>query len=275
LARFVAAEGLDGPLKQDVVLRFVLSWEGTANGRAIRHGVVRRFCDYLAIYDPRTEELDPRALPRSRAISPPRILSDEELGSLMSACRGVSPGYPERGVMLTMLVGLLASTGLRSGEARRLDRTDVDLVDGILHIRKTKFRKDRLVPVHTTTRAALRAYARHRDTVFPVPRDSAFFLSSRGNRLSSAGLSSAFGAACKLAGLDNGKTLRPHDLRHRFAVTRLAAWHRDKADVQAFLPVLATYLGHARYSDTAYYVTGTAELLAMAADRAFADGAVS
>ena len=275
LAQYVAAEGLDGPLTQDLALRFVMSWEGTANGRAIRHGVVRRFCDYLAIYDPRTEALDPRALPRSRAIPPPRILSDEELGSLMSACRRVSPGYPERSVMLTVLVGLLASTGLRSGEARRLDRTDVDLVDGILHIRKTKFRKDRLVPVHTTTLAALRAYARHRDTAFPVPRDSAFFLSSRGNRLSSAGLASAFGAACKLAGLDSGKTLRPHDLRHRFAVTRLAAWHLDKADVQAFLPLLATYLGHARYSDTAYYVTGTAELLGMAADRAFADGGVS
>jgi len=176
---------------------------------------------------------------------------------------------------LTVLVGLLASTGLRSGEALRLNRTDVDLVDGILHIRKTKFRKDRLVPVHTTTLAALRVYARHRDAAFSVPRDSAFFLSSRGNRLSPAGLNIAFSAACKIAGLDSGKALRPHDLRHRFAVTRLAAWHREKADVQALLPLLATYLGHARYTDTAYYVTGTAELLGMAADRAFADGGAS
>ena len=271
LAQYVGANGLDGPLTRDLALNFVLSWEGTANGRAIRHGVVRRFCDYLAIYDTRTEALDPRALPRSRAIPPPRILTDEELESLMSACRSVSPGYPERSVMLTMLVGLLASTGMRSGEARRLDRTDVDLAEGVLQIRKTKFRKDRLVPVHATTLARLRAYARHRDAAFPVPRDAAFFLSSRGNRLSSAGLSSAFGVACKLAGLDG---VRPHDLRHRFAVTRLAAWHLEKADVQACLPLLATYLGHARYSDTAYYVTGTAELLGMAADRAFADGVV-
>ena len=87
-----------------------------------------------------------------------------------------------------------------------------------------------------------------------------------------AGLSAAFGAACKLAGLDD---VRPHDLRHRFAVTRLAAWHREKVDVQACLPLLATYLGHSRYSDTAYYVTGTAELLGVAADRAFADGDVA
>ena len=66
-----------------------------------------------------------------------------------------------------------------------------------------------------------------------------------------------------------------HDLRHRFAVTRLATWHRDNADVQALLPLLVTYLGHARYSDAAYYVTGTADLLGMAADRAFADGGTS
>jgi integrase len=272
LSRYAAAEDPDGPLTQDLAVSFVLSWDGTANGRAIRHGVVRRFCDYLAIYDGRTEALDPRTFPRSRAIPPPRILTDEELGSLMSACRRVSPGYPERSAVLTVFVGLLASTGLRSGEARRLDRADVDLVDGVLHIRKTKFRKDRLVPVHTTTFAALRIYARHRDAAFPAPSDAAFFLSSRGNRLSSAGLSAAFGAACKLAGLDD---VRPHDLRHRFAVTRLAAWHRERVDVQACLPLLATYLGHSRYSDTAYYVTGTAELLGMAADRAFADGDVA
>jgi integrase len=275
LVQYVEARQLAGPLTRDLVLGFILSWEGTANGRAIRHAVVRRFCEYLIIYDARTETLDPRAFPRSRSIPPPRILSEDELEMLMSACRRVSPGYPERGVVLTTLVGLLASTGLRSGEALRLDRGDVDLIDGVLHIRKTKFRKDRLVPVHTTTLAALNKYVRHRDVAFPAPRDAAFFLSSRGNRLSPTGFRTAFNAAVVLAGLNRGKALRPHDLRHRFAVTRLAAWHRDKADVQAVLPLLATYLGHAHYSDTAYYVTGTADLLGMAADRAFIGGAAS
>jgi integrase len=274
LVRYVEARQLDGPLTRNMALNFVLSWGGTANGRAVRHGVIRRFCEYLTIYDARTEALDPRALPRSRATAPPRLLSDNELETLMSACRRVSPGYPERAVVLTIFVGLLASTGLRSGEALHLDRADVDLGDGVLHIRRTKFRKDRLVPVHPTTLAALNSYARHRDIAFPVPKDSAFFPSARGNRLSQTGFRTAFHAAVALSGLDYGKTLRPHDLRHRFAVTRLAAWHRDRADVQACLPLLATYLGHARYSDTAYYVSGTADLLGMAADRAFVDGGV-
>jgi integrase len=274
-ARLVEAGGLDGPLTRDMAADFILSWDGTANGRAIHHRILCRFCEYFAIYDARTEALDPRAFPRSRAIPPPHILSDEELGSLISASSCVSPRYPQRGLTLTVLVGLLASTGLRSGEALRLDRADVDLGDGVLHIRKTKFRKDRLVPVHMTTLAALRGYARLRDAAFPTPKDGAFFLSSRGNRLSPTGLAVAFGAACALAGLDRAQAVRPHDLRHRFAVTRLAAWHREKADVQALLPLLATYLGHARYTDTAYYVTGTAELLGMAADRVFADGGAS
>jgi integrase len=229
----------------------------------------------IPIYDPRTEALDPKALPRTRAIPPPRIVSDEELGLLMSACRRVSPEYPGRALVLAPVVGLLASTGLRSGEALRLDRADVDLVNGVLHIRQTKFRKDRLVPVHVTTLQALREYAQHRDAVHPMPKDAAFFLSARGSRLSSTGLETAFSAACALAGLDHGKRLRPHDLRHRFAVTRLALWHREKADVQALLPLLATYLGHARYTDTAYYVTATADLLGMAAERAFAEESVA
>ena len=270
LVCYVERETIGGPLTRAMALDCVLSWNGTANGRAIRYGVIRRFADYLAIYDPRTEALAPKTLPRARATPPPRILSDEELGLLMSACRHVSPDCPGRALVLAPVVGLLASTGLRSGEALRLDCTDVDLVNGVLHIRQTKFRKDRLVPVHATTLQALRHYIQQRDAAYPTPKDTAFFLSSRGNRLSPAGLRTAFTAACALAGLDQGRRLRPHDLRHRFAVTRLALWHQQKADVQALLPLLATYLGHARYTDTAYYVTGTAELLGMAAERAFA-----
>jgi len=273
--RYVESNELDGPVTRGIALNFVLSFSGPANGRAIRHGVLCRFYDYLTVYDATTEVLDRRALPRSRAIPPPRILSEAELASLMAACSRISPATPHRGRTLAALIGLLASTGLRSGEALRLDRADVDLAGGVLTIRKTKFRKDRLVPVHATTRSALRQYAHDRDAVFSTPKDCAFFLSSRGNRLSSPGLHIAFADIRKLAGLDDGKPVRPHDLRHRFAVIRLALWHQQRADVQALLPLLATYLGHASYSDTAYYITGTADLLAMAADRAFSGGANS
>jgi integrase len=269
--RYVAASRLEGPLTQDMALAFSLASSGTANGRECRYGVIRRFSEYLAIFDPRTQRLEPRVLPRSRAIPPPRILSGAELAAVISACARITPDRPYRGRTLAMVIGLLASTGLRSGEALRFDRADVDLSTGVLHIRKTKFRKDRLVPVHPTTLAALRRYARSRDITFPVPRSPAFFLSMRGNRLSTGALYGALSQACDIAELNQSvpRALRLHDLRHRFAVTRLAEWHRQKADVQAQLPLLATYLGHARYSDTAYYVTATPELLGLAAQRAF------
>ncbi|WP_267903363.1 tyrosine-type recombinase/integrase [Sinorhizobium medicae] len=255
-----------------MALDFVLSFGGAANSRATRHGVLSRFYEYLAVYDAQTETLERRVFPRSRAIPPPRILSESELASLIDACARISPDIPLRGRTMATLIGLLASSGLRSGEVVRLDRTDVDLTNGVLLVRKTKFRKDRLVPVHTTTQAALRHYVRERDTAFPQPKDQAFFLSSRGNRLSATGLKNGFAEVRKFAGLDDGKPLRPHDLRHRFAVTRLSLWHQQRANVQALLPLLATYLGHASYSDTAYYLTGSVDLLAMAAERAFLDG---
>ncbi len=270
--RYVERAEFDGPLTRITASNFVLSFDGAANSRAVRHGVLRRFCEYLAIYDPRTEALERRPFPRSRAIPPPRILSETELASLIAACGRILPGVLLTGRTMATLIGLLASSGLRSGEAVRLDRADVDLAAGILLVRKTKFRKDRLVPVHPTTQAALLQYARERDDAFPRPKDQGFFLSSRGNRLSASGLQGLFIKVRKLAGLDDGKPVRPHDLRHRFAVTRLSLWHQERADVQALLPLLATYLGHANYSDTAYYLTGSADLLAIAANRAFLDG---
>jgi integrase len=270
--RYVERSQLDAPATRTMALDFVLSFRGAANSRAVRHGVLRRFYEYLAVYDPGTEALERRVFSRSRAIPPPRILSEAELASLINACGCFSPRIPLRGHTMATVIGLLASTGMRSGEVVRLDRSDVDLTRGIVLIRKTKFRKDRLVPIHPTTQAALRRYASRRDSVFSGYKDEAFFLSSRGCRLSAAGLQSNFNIARKIAGLDDGKPLRPHDLRHRFAVTRLRLWHQQRADVQALLPLLATYLGHANYSDTAYYLTGSSDLLAIAAERAFLDG---
>lgn len=216
-----------GPVSQALAVDFVMASNLTPNGRAIRYGVVRRFAEYYAAFDPRTGSFDHRALPRSRTISPPRILSEEELRSLMAASMQISTAQPLRSRTLSTIIGLLASTGLRSGVALRLDRADVDLSSGILLIRKTKFRKDRLVPVHTSTLDARQDYARDRDLALLTPTCVAFFVATRNIRLSPAGLYYGFEQACELAGVNGTgrKTLRPHDLRHRFAVTRLAQWH--------------------------------------------------
>ncbi len=96
-ARYVERKGQDGPLTQELALAFVLSSGESTEGRARRHGVLRRFAESMSVHDSRTEMLDPRALPRSRAPRPPRILTDEELKRLMTAARRISPRYPLRG----------------------------------------------------------------------------------------------------------------------------------------------------------------------------------
>ena len=270
-SRFVTRRKEPGPLTQQLVLTFVLGCRVTPNVRQRRYATLKNFADYFAVFDPQTAVLDPRVLPRSRAIKPVRLLDESELGRLLAAARDISPRRPMRGLTLYTMIGLLASTGLRSGELTRLDRQDVDLERGVLRIHRTKFRKDRLVPVHATTLDVLRTYVRARERAYSRSTSPAFFLSLRGNRWSCGGFHPAFRQACTKAGLDHGipRALRPHHLRHRFAVTRLVTWYREGANVQARLPLLATYLGHACYSDTAYYITGTSDLLGLAADRAF------
>jgi integrase len=270
-SRFVGHQNHAGPLTQELALGFVLSREVTVRTRAKRLAVIGRFAEYLSIFDPQTEVVDKKAIPGIRLTPPPRILNDEELARLLSVARKGSRLDPLHGLALYTIIGLLASAGLRSGEAVRLDRSDVDLDRGILQVRRTKFRKDRLVPVHPTTRDALCAYAAARDKAYLLGDSSAFFLNSRGKRLSKGSLQAHFRRARADAGLDDGipRALRLHDLRHRFAVTRIVTWYKEGVDVQGRLPVLATYLGHARYTDTAYYITGTAELLGLAAERAF------
>ena len=272
LVQYAEIEQLDGPLTRDMALNFVFSWDGTANGRAIRHGVIRRFCEYLAIYDPRTEALDPRALPRSRAIPPPRILTDD-------AARITHVGVPPCFAGLSRAGYGVDGAGWIVGEHRFA-------IGRGASPRSRRCRPHRRRAAHPEDQVPQGSLgpdpsndAHGTAQLWPTSRRSlpgaeefAFFLSSRGNRLSSTALYAAFDTACELAGLGCDKGLRPHELRHRFAVTRLAVWHQEKADVQALLPLLATYLGHARYTDTVYYITDTAELLGMAADRAVIGG---
>jgi integrase len=135
--RFVKRRAEAGPLTQHLVLTFVLGYQVTPNVRARRYAVLKNFADYFAVFDSRTEALDRQVLPRSRAIPPARLLEEGELARLLEAAREISPLHPMRGSTLFTIIGLLASTGLRSGEVVRLDRSDVDLEQGILRIRGT------------------------------------------------------------------------------------------------------------------------------------------
>jgi integrase len=267
--RYVHEKG-STELSQQLALAFATDNPNSSNSyRFARYKVVRQFSDYLAIFDPQTPWLDPKALPFCKTRRQPYIYTDEEIARLLHQARHISMEKPVRGVTLHAMVGLAASTGLRISEVVGLDRKDVNLETGILLVRQSKFGKDRYVPVHSTTLQILRNYAIIRDTVFVHYHDPAFFLSLRRRRFCSNTLQQAFCKIARRAGLRPPKGRGPtfHDLRHRFAVKRLVAWYKAGVDVQAMLPALATYMGHVCYSDTAYYLTASAELLELAAER--------
>ncbi len=228
--------------------------------------VVRGFARYMAGIDPRTE-IPPTGLIRNpQRRRPPFIYSDEEIQALMCQARtGIRQALCA--ATYETLIGLLAATGMRSGEAINLDRTDVDWTERVLLVRSSKFGKSRYVPVDASTSDALERYAGLRDRVCPIPLDVSFFVSLRRTRLYPCAVHATFRRICRNAGVGADAPYPPrlHDLRHTKAVTTLVGWYRDGVDVQSRLPALAMYLGHRDPSYTYYYLSAAPELLAYAA----------
>ena len=170
---------------------------------------------------------------------------------------------------------LLAATGLRLGEALGLDRDDVNLQAGILRIRCAKFGKSRFVPVHDSTRRALRRYEKRRDTLLRRLSSPAFLLSERGMRVTQCSarynfvvVSRAIGLRASTTGGRHGHGPRLHDMRHRLAVRTLIRWYQEGRNVERELPKLSTYLGHVHVADTYWYLEAVPELLRLATERA-------
>jgi integrase len=189
----------------------------------------------------------------------PVLYGASEIAALLRAARGLQ--RPPGAATYETLFGLLAVTGMRIGEAIRLDRDDLDGQQQLLVVRHSKFDKSREVVLHPSTMAALRRYARVRDDRWPHPRSPAFFVSRRGTRLIYNNAHRTFRRLARTAGLPPG---RPHDLRHSFAVATLLRWYRNGVDVDAWMPRLSTYLGHAAPESTYWYLTAAPELMAIA-----------
>lgn len=239
---------------------------------ATRYRVVRQLAEYLRAIDPRTEIPPAGLLAGKYRRQQPHIYSDDQLRQLIVAARTLPSPTGLRAWTCSTLFGLLAVTGMRHSEAIALNRSDVDLDDRVLTIRRTKFRKSRLVPVHETTCEQLRRYAQRRDQVHPVPRTDAFLVGERGLRLVQSSTQHNFVVVSRQVGLrgparSHGHGPRLHDLRHRLAVTTLMRWYQAGVAVDAQLPVLSTYLGHTKVSDTYWYLSAVPELVCLAMDR--------
>jgi integrase/recombinase XerD len=237
---------------------------------AMRLGVARRFAAHLRLLDGHGEVPPPDVMPERHRRLPPRIYSADDIQALMREARRLRPGF--RAATAETVIGLIAVTGLRAGEVVRLNRDDIDLATARVTVLGAKSGKSRELALHDTTVAALRAYARCRDKRWPHASSPAFFLSTRGSRLGQSTLNATFAAVACAAGLQPEAMSRerratPHGLRHTFAVTSLIAWYRAGDDVQARLPALSAFMGHAEPKDTYWYLSAVPELLALASDR--------
>ncbi len=241
---------------------------GDSNWRSSRLSVVRGFTTYLRTIDPATQVPPSDMLPWRPKRATPYLYSEKEIAALIAAATSLRT--PLRIATYQTLIGLLAVTGMRGGEAIRLDRGDVDLVAGVLTIRLTKFGKTRELPLHPTSVAALRAYLRERDRHEPPPTTASVFISPAGTRLLYCNVQWTFQRLVRRAGLTaRSASCRPrlHDLRHAFAVHTLLDAYRNGCDVQERLGVLSTYLGHVNPAGTYWYLSAAPELLALAVER--------
>jgi integrase len=236
---------------------------------AKRLRAVRGFARYLAPIDPETEIPAGDLLPARGWMRPtPFIYTEAEILALMTAASRLQTRLGA--ATMRTVIGLLAVTGMRIGEAIRTDRDDLDLEHGRLVIRNSKFGKSRQLPLHRTTVSALRDYLQVRDQLKPHPVTAALLIGTRGDRLSRDCAEWTFRLLRDRVGL----TARPgagrprlHDLRHTFAVNTMLDSYRTDGDPAACAAALSTYLGHADPGATYWYLSAAPDLLALAADR--------
>jgi len=271
LPRFVAY--LDGIGAATVTVDAALAWvtepdvDPSSSVWPRRMIVARGFARHMTGLDADTEVPPFGLVPSRQRWRPPFIYQPSDIEALMARARLIR--WPLAAATHETVIGLLAATGMRVGEALKLDRSDIDWAGGVLLIRESKFDKTRQIPVAGTTMAALDHYGQVRDALCPGPATVSFFVSMRGARFSYPVFQQAFRRLCDETGIGTGSTSRPrvHDLRHTFAVTTLLDWYRHGDNVEARLPALSTYLGHRDPRSTYWYLSAAPELLALAAGR--------
>jgi integrase len=255
-----------------VTTELAVSWARAPAGaaswwHAMRLSTVRPFAVYLHTLDARAQVPPAGLIAAVGHRATPCLYTDAEITALMDAARRL----PLRISRLTYpaLIGILAATGMRIGEALDLEVGDFDAATGIITLRRGKNDKSRLLPLHPTATTALTCYLRERDLLRPAWSQGPLFISCAGTRVAYNTVGRTFRRLAERAGIRaRSAACRPriHDLRHSFAVASLLEAYRTGADVPSMLPRLATYLGHTDPKHTYWYLSAAPELLALAGD---------
>jgi integrase len=276
-ALYVARVRHRGPLTVDLMAAWARQDKAqrhTPGTGARRLRLLRPFARWVQQFEPRTEVPDESVFGPVPGRVAPHIYREDEIVELLAAARGLNPQGGLRPATFETLFGLIASAGMRVSEALALLDADVDLTAGTLTVRQTKFAKSRRLPLHSSTVEALVRYRRLRCRQVRSTAQTPFFVGTRGRRLGQPlGERQVHRVFVELRDqlgwVNRGAHAGPriHDLRHSFAVRRVMLWHEQGTDVDQAMLALSTYLGHAKISNTYWYLTGVPELMALAGNR--------
>ena len=266
-ARFASERG-ESHVRAATVLTWLPMAAKTPNSMAHRLTNLIGFARFLHAEDPR-HEIPPADIKRPTNRPVPYIYTKCEIARILDTAGNLRLQKPNplRRELYVTLFGLIAATGLRISEALALRLDDI-LPDGVLHIRETKFRKSRLVPMHATVIEALQGYLEIRrqragesDWLFP---------SVQHRQLYPTTVNCTFRTLLRRAGIapERGQPPRIHDLRHTFAVRTMIDWYRTGKDPAREMIKLTTWLGHASPDHTFWYIEAVPELLELAMARA-------
>ncbi|MEA3275329.1 MAG: tyrosine-type recombinase/integrase [Pseudomonadota bacterium] len=272
-ARHVDAQEHGGPLTVEIMAQWAKQdkWQrGDPATWARRLKQLRPFTRYLRQFEPCTEVPDESIFGPIQERLTPHIYSAQEIVDLLAAARALRPPNGLRPATYETLFGLIAAAGLRLSEAVHLLEADVELKRGLLRVRKTKFAKSRQLPLHPSTVDALRRYRNKRSHHVAVTPEMPFFVSSKGKGLSPRQVERVFAALRQQLGwVSRGGHTQPRiqDLRHTFAVQRVTLWQTRGVEIDQAMLALSTYMGHAKISNTYWYLTAVPELMAAASGK--------
>lgn len=268
-ARYAEGQGAKRPLTASLARDWgSAAPSGSTIAMARRMSLLRLFTQYLNSLDS-TQAILPKRLmgPTHRRLTP-FIYNEGDINGLMTACDSLFSIVGLRSHTMRTLIGLLISTGLRPGEAVRLKQCEVNLKEQALVINDSKGWKRRIVPITTSTIAALQAYLHYRDQLVPCSTSDAFFVSDYGQPLNIRAADYAFGLLSTHQGLahqNNGCRPRLYDMRHTFVCNRLLVWYEANENVDSLMPMLSQYIGHKKVSDTYHYIQSIPALMNRAA----------
>lgn len=229
---------------------------------AIRLATIKRFTEYWIHMDACTEIPTQCFGSSTYSRRAPYIFSDVEIKRILECCKTSSSAYEIERYSFFIWYGLMAITGMRIGEVARLDRNDLNLVEGVITIHNSKFKKSRHIPLHRSTVEAVVSYLNYRDHYIPKPQTSRLLIDRLGAALSVDRVRAVFRQLLSEVGIQKNSAgrIRIMALRHTFAVNTLIRWYRRGVNIDQHIPLLSTYLGHAHLRHTYWYITATPEL---------------